>query len=326
MSEAVRAMNRRPAHWVRALVLAAACAVPLAPCSADAGETPASTVTAGAAASAPQYGASEQVRFGSGTSFHSLVPSPLVEARSLADYGQLLDHAQQSGQLLPPSDSRVQRISELVTRISPFADKWNDRVKTWKWEVNVVRSRDIRMYVLPGGKVVVYSGLLDRAGLKPDELGMLFGHEIAHALREQARERLITQQSAPLGGQTMSQLFGVAELGAGASAGGDTPVFGVQYDATDETEADVIGSDIAARAGFDPRAAVTLWDKLAAATRGEKARSFVAMHPYGAARRRDLIKRLPDMLALFAKARGVAVEQLPSYAGVKVPARRANRN
>ncbi|WP_220702139.1 M48 family metallopeptidase [Trinickia fusca] len=309
-------------------MLAAASAVSLAPPRAGAGEMPASAVAAGAAASAPPYEASEQIRFGNGTRFRNSMPSPLVEARSLADYGQLLEHAQQSGQLLPPSDPRVQRIRELVTRIAPFADKWNDRVKTWKWEVNVVRSRDTRLYVLPGGKVVVYGGLLDRARLKPDELGMLFGHEIAHALREQARERLVAQQSAPLGGQAMSQLFGVGELGTAATAGGDTSVFGVhvQYDATDETEADVIGSDIAARAGFDPRAAVTLWDKLAAASRGEKAGSFVALHPYSAARRRDLVKRLPDMLALFAKAKGVAVEQLPSYAGIKVPTRRTNHN
>ena len=149
----------------------------------------------------------------------------------------------------------------------------------------MVRSPDIRMYCLPGGKIVVYSGLLDRVRLNDNELGMLIGHEIAHALREHARERLGELQASQLDSSgTIPQLFGLADLGA-APLGIGSRLLEMKYESTDETEADVIGSDIASRAGFDPRAAVTLWDKLAAATRSNRDQGFIYVHPYTPARR-----------------------------------------
>jgi Zn-dependent protease with chaperone function len=261
--------------------------------------------------------------------FRNLVPSPLVEARSTAEYAQLLKRAQQEGRLLPPSDPRAVRVRAAVSRLAPFANKWGERVKDWKWEVNVIRSRDVNMYCLPGGKIVVYSGLLDRTHLRDDELGMLLGHEIAHAVREQVRQRLGAQQPMPPGAGASARLFGVEQLAAAPALTPDeldTSLLGMKFDAVDETEADVIGGDIAARAGYDPRAAVTLWDKLASTTRHDNPRTFIDMHPYSAARRRDIIKRLPDMLALYAKARGLALEQLPDYAGMKAVSPPVTRN
>ena len=100
----------------------------------------------------------------------------------------------------------------------------------------------------------------------------------------------------------------------------------MKYENTDETEADVIGSDIASRAGFDPRAAVTLWDKLAQATRSNRDQGFIYVHPYTPARRQDIIKRLPDMLPLYAKAIGKTVDALPDYAGMGLPRRKLVRD
>ncbi|ONV63037.1 peptidase M48 Ste24p, partial [Burkholderia cenocepacia] len=99
----------------------------------------------------------------------------------------------------------------------------------------------------------------------------------------------------------------------------------LHYDPTDETEADVIGGDIAARAGFDPRAAITLWDKLAVATRANKASGFIYTHPYSSARRQDLLNRLPDLMPLYAKATGKRVESLPDYAGISAQRRKIVR-
>lgn len=327
----LRAALRSPRQWWLRCVLALAgtCAMmPAPPCAAAAAaaDAPAANASAPAGASASLNAPGQQIRFGNAEAFRNLVPSPLVEAQSITEYAQLLDGARQDGRLLPAADARVTRVRAVTLRLAPFAEKWSERIKDWKWEVNVVRSRDIRMYCLPGGKIVVNSGLLERTHLRDDELGMLLGHELAHALREQVRLRLSGQQPMPLGADAMPQLFGVGELGATQTPSLGTPLLAMKYDATDETEADVIGSDIAARAGFDPRAAVTLWDKLAAATRDDKARGFIGMHPYSAQRRRDIMKRLPDMLALYAKARGVALEQLPDYAGMKAVRRGIVRN
>ncbi len=256
-----------------------------------------------------------QVRFGSATTFRNLIPSSVLDEQAAQEYADILNGATQTGHLLPNSDTRVKLARDISARVTQYARKWNDRVKDWKWEVNVVRSPEIRVYCLPSGKIVVYSGLFDRVHLDDDELGVLFSHEIAHALREHARERLGELQSPPIGTGTIPQLFGLADLGA-TPLGIGSQLLAMRYTPTDETEADVIGSDIAARAGFDPRAAVTLWDKLAASTHNNKEQGFIYVHPYSVARRRDIIKRLPGMLALYAKARGVPVEALPAYAGM----------
>ena len=286
----------------------------------------AAEANASSAGSAPGYAPGGEVRFDNGATFRSLVPSPLLEAQSAIEYTEVVERAREDGRLLPATDARVERLRAIALRIAPFAGKWSDRVKDWRWEVNVVRSPRIGIYCLPGGKILVYTGLIDRIRLRDDELGLLFGHEIAHALREQVRDRL-ARQAMSLGSSPMPRLFGVAELDgtpAPAPAIG-MPLASIRYDATDETEADIIGNDIAARAGFDPRAAVPLWDKLAGATRRDK-NGFILAHPYSEARRSDLLKRLPDRLALYAKARGIAVEQLPAYGATRAAPGGAKRH
>lgn len=265
------------------------------------------------------------VRFGESRLFGNPVAPPVVEAQSIAEYTQLMNRARRDGRLLPADDPSVRRLRALLAKLAPLAAKWSDRAKNWQWQIDVVRSADVRMVSLPGGKLVVYSGLFEGVHLTDDEMAMLLGHEIAHALREQVREQLGEQQ-APLGAVALSRLFGVAEIGEASAPAPTAPLASLKFDATDETEADVIGSDIASRAGFDPRAAVSLWDKLAVAGRDDKDRGFIAMHPYSAARRHDLVKRLPDLLASYAKARGITVDQLPAYAGTRSMPRRTARD
>lgn len=255
------------------------------------------------------------VRFGNIAVFRSLIPSPMLEAQATAEYNEIVRGAAHSNRLYPDSDPHVQRVRQLVDKLAPYALKWSDRVKSWKWEVAVVRSPDIRMYCLPGGKIVVYGGLLDRVKLNDNELGMLLGHEIAHAVREHVRERLGEQQAAQIESGAVPQLFGLADLGM-FPLGIGSRLVEMHYGRADETEADVIGSDIAARAGFDPRAALTLWDKLAMATRADRDQGFIYVHPYTPARRADIAKRLADMMPLYAKAIGKPLAQLPDYEGM----------
>ncbi|NKJ47146.1 peptidase M48 [Burkholderia sp. SG-MS1] len=266
------------------------------------------------------------MRFGGYMVFRNLIPSPMLEAQAAEEFGQIAYGAEHANRLYGDADARVTRVRSIVERMIPYSLKWNERAKNWKWDVAVVRSPDIRMYCLPGGKIVVYGGLLDRVRLNDNELGMLIGHEIAHALREHARERLGQLQASQLDSTgTIPQLFGLADLGA-APLGIGSRLLEMKYESTDETEADVIGSDIASRAGFDPRAAVTLWDTLAQATRGDRERGFIYVHPYTPARRQDIIKRLPDMLPLYAKAIGKSVDALPDYAGMGRPRRKPIRD
>ena len=255
------------------------------------------------------------VRFGNIAAFRNLIPSPMLEAQAAAEYNEIVRGAAHSKLLYPDSDPHVQRVREFVDRLAPYALKWSDRVKSWKWEVAVIRSPDIRMYCLPGGKIVVYGGLLDRVKLNDNELGMLLGHEIAHAVREHVRELLGEQQAAQIEAGVVPQLFGLADLGM-FPLGIGSRLVEMHYGRDDETEADVIGSDIAARAGYDPRAALTLWDKLAVATRADRDQGFIYVHPYTPARRADIAKRLADMMPLYAKAIGKPLASLPDYEGI----------
>jgi len=293
---------------------------------AAAAKAPAATSTPAAAASAPtppSYSApNTQLRYGGYLVFRNLIPSPMLEAQAAEEFSQITYGAEHANRLYGDTDAHVTRVRSIVDKLIPYSLKWNERARNWKWDVAVVRSPDIRMYCLPGGKIVVYSGLLDRARLNDNELGMLIGHEIAHALREHARERLGELQASQLDSSgTIPQLFGLADLGA-APLGIGSRLLEMKYESTDETEADVIGSDIASRAGFDPRAAVTLWDKLATATRSNRDQGYIYVHPYKPARRQDIIKRLPDMLPLYAKAIGKSVDALPDYAGMGRPRRK----
>jgi len=266
-------------------------------------------------------GMNRQVRFGESSVFRNLIPSPMLEVQAAAEYAEIVRGAAHSNRLYADSDPHAQRVRLVVDRLAPYAQKWSDRVRNWKWEVAVIRSPDIRMYCLPGGKIVVYGGLLDRVKLNDNEFGLLLGHEIAHAVREHVRERLGEQQAAQIEAGTVPQLFGLADLGV-FPLGIGSQLFEMHYGRADETEADVIGSDIASRAGFDPRAALTLWDKLALATKSDREQGFIYVHPYTNARRADIVKRLPDMMPLYAKAIGVPLDALPDYAGIAVPQRR----
>jgi Zn-dependent protease with chaperone function len=288
--------------------------------------TKAPAATSAPAAVPPPYYVSPQLRYGGYMVFRNLVPSSLLEAQAAEEFSQIVYGASHANRLYGDTDPHVTRVRSIIDRMIPYSLKWNERAKSWKWEVAVVRSNDIRMYCLPGGKIVVYSGLLDRVHLNDNELGMLIGHEIAHALREHARMRLGQLQASQLDSSgTIPQLFGLADLGM-APLGIGSRLLEMKYESTDETEADVIGSDIASRAGFDPRAAVTLWDRLAQATRGSGERGFIYVHPYTPARREDIIKRLPDMLPLYAKAIGKSVDALPDYAGIGRPTRKPARD
>ncbi|MGN7982398.1 M48 family metallopeptidase [Burkholderia sp. 22313] len=279
----------------------------------------------GAAAPAKAYSqTSQQVRYGNAIAFRTLIPSPLLEQLTASEYAQIVQAAADSNRLLPANQPRVKRLRAIVMKLAPYSVKWNDRVKNWAWDVNAIRSRDIRITCLPGGKVLVYGGLLDRVRLNDDELGVLLAHCIAHALREHARSNFSTTSQTSLRAAALPPLFGVGDpLPQALNLGARLQT--LRYDPTDETEADVIGGDIAARAGFDPRAAITLWDKLAAATRANRTSGFIYTHPYSAERRQDLLNRLPDLMPLYAKATAKRVDTLPDYAGISAQRRKVVR-
>jgi predicted Zn-dependent protease len=129
---------------------------------------------------------------------------------------------------------------------------------------------------------------------------MIMGHEIAHALREHARERMAKSTLTNLGASLLGELVSGGQFAGAFRMGGD--LLNLKFSREDETEADLIGLDIAARAGYDPRAGITLWQKMMAANRNAQL-EFLSTHPAGDNRIRDIERQLPDVMPLYEKAR-----------------------
>ncbi|MGT2491550.1 M48 family metallopeptidase [Cupriavidus basilensis] len=177
----------------------------------------------------------------------------------------------------------MQRLRAIARRILPQTARWNERAKQWKWEVNLINAKQVNAFCMPGGKIAFYTGLLDQLRLTDDEVAMVMGHEIAHALQEHARERAAKSEITNLGANVISQAVRLRQPGQ-YGAGHRAQLLTLRFSRSDETEADLVGMDIAARAGYDPRAAVSCGRKWARCPnpRRSQARSFFPPIPRAA--------------------------------------------
>ena len=229
-----------------------------------------------------------------------LVPAEQLEQSAAQQYRQMLQQAAQQRALAPADNAQLERLRYIAQRIFPHSHEWNERARQWKWEVNLLGGKQVNAFCMPGGKIAFFYGLLDKLQLSDDEVAMVMGHEIAHALREHARER-IGKTAATRGAiEIGSALLG---LGGGgrylADMGGQLAT--LKFGRDDESESDLIGMELAARAGYDPRAAVTLWQKMAAANKGAPP-EWLSTHPSGSSRIKDIEAALPQVMPLYERA------------------------
>ena len=231
-----------------------------------------------------------------------LIPAEDVERSAGAQYAQMMQEANAKKSLAPKDNPQVIRLRAIATKIIPFALDWNDRAKSWKWEVNLIGSNQINAFCMPGGKIAFYTGILEQLKLNDDEVAMIMGHEIAHALREHARERMGKGAATNIGAGVLSQLFGLGQVGQTLTNYG-AQLLNLQFGREDESEADLVGLELGARAGYDPRAGITLWQKMAAASKGAPPQ-WLSTHPSGTTRIADIEANLPKVMPLYEKAKG----------------------
>jgi predicted Zn-dependent protease len=246
----------------------------------------------------------------------SLADAERIEAQGVAQYGKLLRQAASQGALAPPDYPPRQRLERIAQRLIPYTHRFSERADDWRWEVNLLGSKQVNAFVMPGGKIAFFTGIIDRLKLSDDEIAMIMGHEMAHALLEHGRERegqARLAQIATIGASVFSQILGYGDLG-GQLASGASKLTLLKFSRGDETEADLVGMDIAARAGFDPRAAVKLWQKMSALAQGQgQPPQFLSTHPAHATRIDTLRAALPKVLPLYARTRGVPPQALEPY-------------
>ncbi len=230
----------------------------------------------------------------------SLVTAEQMEAGANAAYADVLTQAKREGQLnaKPQMTQRVQRIAK---RLIPHVDVYREDALNWDWQVNVIDSDQLNAWAMPGGKIAFYSGIIEQLQLTDAEIAAIMGHEIAHALREHSRERASQQAVQGL-------LIGVVGSAAGVGQGGQAladmvaqMTFGLPNSRAHETESDRMGVELMARAGYDPRASIKVWQKMAIATGGGGGGSpeWLSTHPSNDTRIADLTDYSARVLPLY---------------------------
>jgi len=251
------------------------------------------------------------VNVGRASSVAKLVPAEKLERMATEQYTQMLRAASAKGALLPADHPQVQRVRRLSAGIISQSQRFNSRASQWRWEVNVINDPQINAFCMPGGKIGIYTGILEKLKLTDDELAMVIGHEVAHALREHARERAAKGTLTEVGAGLVTSILGLGDIGRMA-VGAGAQLVTLGFSRANETDADLVGLDVAARAGHDPRAAIRVWEKMGAAAKGAPPQ-WLSTHPASTARIDEIRKHLQETLPLYARTRGVSVDRLPAY-------------
>lgn len=241
-----------------------------------------------------------QVDVGAASRMRHLVPAEQLENAAEQQYAQLLSQAQQKGILAAASDPQLQRLKNIARRLIPFTQSWNSRSEKWRWGVALINSPEINAFCMPGGKIAFYTGILKQLKLSDDEAAMIMGHEMAHALREHSREQMAKNTATNIGISLGAQLLGLGDLGNFAAQMG-AQLLSLKFSRNDERDADLVGLEIAARAGYSPSAAVTLWQKMARATGGGGI-AFLSTHPTDTQRIAELQANIPKVQHLYQQA------------------------
>ena len=231
-----------------------------------------------------------------------LVSSAQLDQMATQAYAKLTSESAKKGTLNTDA-ALTRRVRTIASRITPQTRAFRADAPGWKWEVNVINSKELNAFCMPGGKIMFYSGLIQQLNLSDAEIAVVMGHEIAHALREHSRE----QVSQAIAAQTTIGIgAALLGLGDGAASLANTAydaLIATRFSRSDEREADRIGLELSARAGYDPRAGVTLWHKMLKAGGSNSPPEFLSPHPAEPSRIREIESLLPTVLPLYDATR-----------------------
>ena len=231
----------------------------------------------------------------------SMLSTDEVNQMYAQSYQQTLSEASSKG-VLDKSSAEAKRVQAIADRLIAQAPQFRPDAAQWKWEVNVIKSDELNANCGPGGKIIVYTGLIDQLKLTDDEIAAVMGHEIAHALREHGREAMSKAYGVQMARSGAGALLG---LGQDSMALADTVVnyaMTLPNSRANENEADLIGLELSARAGYNPNAAITLWNKMSKASEGAPP-EFMSTHPASSSRIASLQAAIPKVMPLYQAAK-----------------------
>lgn len=234
-----------------------------------------------------------------------LLPAQQVDQMAAQSYAQELQTAKQKS-ALNTDKATTERIRVIADRLIPHVTVYRPDAASWGWEVNLEMRDELNAYCAPGGKIMFFSGIIKQLKLTDAEIAAIMGHEIAHALREHGRERMSRAYAQSAGLNILASMTGMSQTTAvlvnqAAQLGLTLP-----HSRGQESEADIMGLELLARAGYDPKASITLWQKMAQAS-GNSSGSFLSTHPGADQRIADLQAAMPKVTALYEEARRKSV-------------------
>ncbi len=214
-----------------------------------------------------------------------IVSDRMAVTQSAAAYGQMMGQLDRKKQI-ETETPRADKVREITDRLIAQAVRFRPESANWAWEVKVINDpKTVNAFCMAGGKMAIYTGMWEKLKATDDEIAQVMGHEIAHALADHTRERM----SIAMTSTVATQVAAIAIASRDSSAGYGLALTGAQLAAVlaiqlpnsrdGESEADQIGIELAARAGYDPRAAVTLWEKMAKEGGGKAPPEFLSTHP-----------------------------------------------
>lgn len=224
-----------------------------------------------------------------------------VNSMSSQAYQQTLNQARKE-KALNTNAGQIKRLRTIGDRLISHVDVFRPDARNWHWEINLLDSKQLNAYCMPGGKIMFYTGIIDRLELTDDEIAAIMGHEMAHALREHGREAMSQAYAFAMGRNTLGMFLG---LDPRVMQLGDTLVnyaLTLPNSRTNEAEADLIGLELMARAGYNPRAAITLWQKMDKASQNESP-EFMSTHPAHDTRISGLEANLYKVKPLYEQAK-----------------------
>jgi predicted Zn-dependent protease len=227
-----------------------------------------------------------------------LVSSAQLEAMAVQQYAAMKTEASNEG-TLNKDPAMLKRVNAISQRLIPQTAIFRGDALDWNWEVNVIDSEQLNAFCMPGGKIMVYSGLINNIALSDQEIAIVIGHEIAHALREHSREQVSQAMAAQTAIDIGASLLGLGAATSSMASSGYQALVASKFSRNDESESDRIGLELAARAGFDPRAGITLWEKMITASGGNAPPEFLSSHPAGASRVKQIESLLPTVMPLY---------------------------
>ena len=232
-----------------------------------------------------------------------MISAAQIDRMSAISYEQQAKAAQKK-KILITSGPEYERLKTIANRLIPQTAVFRDDTRNWNWGLQLIDSPIVNATCAPGGRITFYSGIINKLNLTDDEIAAIMGHEIAHAVREHGREQ-VSQALA----QNIISNVALAAAGAGSAQSIDAANQIMQYvlvlpnSRQNEREADAIGLELAARGGYDPRSAITLWQKMSKESQGKNPPEFLSTHPSNENRIKDLSALIPKVMPLYEAAK-----------------------